>query len=44
MQLGEALLHEVLEGDVLRADGIAGPEADDALPVFVGGLDGEVVS
>ena len=28
----------MLEGDVVGADEVGGPEADDALPVFVGEL------
>lgn len=40
MDLGEALLHYVLERDGFGTDEISGPEAEDALPVFVGELRG----
>jgi hypothetical protein len=38
VDFGESLSHQVLEGDGLGTDGVGGPEADDAVPVFVGEL------
>jgi hypothetical protein len=39
VDFGKALLHNVLEGDGFGADKVGGPEAEDALPVFVGELE-----
>ena len=41
MDLGQALAHNVLEGDGLRPERVSGPETEDAQPVFVSEL-GEV--
>ncbi len=40
MDLEESLAHYVLEGDGFGADEVGGPEAEDAVPVFVGELGG----
>jgi hypothetical protein len=41
VHLGEALAHDVLEGDCLGTEEVGGPEFEDAEPVVVGELEGD---